>query len=159
MRKIVFNFNDIEGIEITNEQQVSDRKKETTQKDLYESINDIMKRQSGKFGVGIHAIRKETVKGQDTSEILQKICDEGLKIKKGSSILATVSSLGVSSELRNHQKESIMNYKLGSEKAENGVIVLVPTVLEGIEEQLYVGFPGIDTSAVGNNHKTTCILD
>lgn len=159
MRKIVFNFNDIEGIEITDEQQVSDRKKETTQKDLYESINDIMKRQSGKFGLGIHAIRKETVKGQDTNEILQKICDEGLKVKKGSSVLATVSSLGVSSELKNHQKESMINYRLGSEKAENGVIVLVPTILEGVEEQLYVGFPGMDTSAVGNNHKTTCILD
>lgn len=73
--------------------------------------------------------------------------------------MATVSSLWVNNDLKHHQKEAIKNYRLGSEMVESGVIVLVPTTLEGNGEQLYVVFPGMDTSAVGNNHKTTCILD
>ena len=117
-----------------------------------------MKNQKEKCGLGIHAVRKEKIKSQSVNEILDGICENGLDIKKGSSILATVSSLGVSSELKHHQKDAIKNYTLGSEKAENGVVILVPTILEGDSQKLYVGFPGMDTSAIGNNHKITCIL-
>lgn len=160
MRKIVFDFNDIPKTDIEHEPQgTSNKKTRTTQEEMYKYISDMMKSQESRVGLGIHAIRKEKVNGQPVSEILNKICENGLDIKKGSSVLATVSSLGVSTDLKHHQKEAIKNYKLGSEMAESGVIVFVPTILKGNGEQLYVGFPGMDTSAVGNNHKTTCILD
>lgn len=160
MRKIVFDFNDIPKTDNEHEpQETSSKKIRTTQEDMYKYISNIMKSQETRVGLGIHAVRKEKVNGQPVSEILNKICENGLDIKKGSSVLATVSSLGISTDLKNHQKEAIQNYRLGSEMAESGVIVLVPTILEGNGEQLFVGFPGMDTTAVGNNHKTTCILD
>ena len=160
MRKIVFDFNDIPKTDIEHEpQETSYKKIITTQEKMYKYISNIMKSQESRVGLGIHAVRKEKVNGQPISEILNKICENGLDIKKWSSVLATVSSLGVNNDLKHHQKEAIKNYRLGSEMAESGVIVLVPTILEGNGEQLYVGFPGMDTSAVGNNHKTTCILD
>ncbi len=147
MRKIVFDFNNIDKSELFSEiQNTSKRVKSNTEK-MYEYIDKVMKSQ------------KEKIKGKSVDEVLRGICDGGLDIKKGSSVLATVSSLGVSSELKNYQREALKNYRLGSEMAENGVVVLVPTILEGNGEKLYVGFPGMDISAVGNNHKTTCILD
>lgn len=147
MRKIVFDFNNIDKSELISEiQNTSKRVKSNTEK-MYEYIDKVMKSQ------------KEKIKGKSVDEVLRGICDGGLDIKKGSSVLATVSSLGVSSELKNYQREALKNYRLGSEMAENGVVVLVPTILEGNGEKLYVGFPGMDISAVGNNHKTTCILD
>jgi len=127
--------------------------------EMYKYISDVMNSQETRIGLGIHAVRKEKINGQPISEILNKICENGLDIKKGSSILATVSSLGVSTGLKHYQKEAIKNYRLGNEMAKNGVIVLVPTILEGNGKQLYVGFPGMDTRAMGNNHKTTCLLD
>ena len=126
---------------------------------MYEYIDKVMKSQKGKMGLGVHAIRKEKTKGKSVDEVLKGICDRGLDIKKGSSVLATISSLGVSSELKSYQRKELKDYRLGSEMAEYGVVALVPTILEGNGEQLYVGFPGMDISAVGNNHKTTCILD
>lgn len=157
MRKIIFDFNDIDRLELIS-QNTNKRVKSNTE-GMYEYIDEIMKSQKGKMGLGIHAVRKEKIKGKSVDEVLKGICDGGLDIKKGSSVLATVSSLGVSSELKKHQREAIKNYRLGSEIAENGIVALVPTILEGNGEKLYVGFPGMDTSAVGNNHKTTCILD
>jgi len=159
MRKIVFDFSDIDRTELNNESKETNKKSQTSKDQMYEYIDEVIKSQKGKMGIGIHAVRKEMLKGKTSDEVLNRICENGLDIKKGSSILATVSSLGVSSELKYHQREAMKNYKLGSEMAENGVIVLVPTILEGNGQQLYVGFPGMDTSAVGNNHKTTCLLD
>lgn len=126
---------------------------------MYKYINDKMKSQDTRMGLGIHAVRKERVRGKSVSKILNSICENGLDIKRGSSVLATISSLGLSTNLGYNQKNAIENYSLGSEIAENGVIVLVPTILRGNGEQLYVGFPGRDTGTVGNNHKSTCILD
>lgn len=157
MKKIIFDFNDIDRAD--NESESINKKIHSNPEGMYEYIARVMKDQKEKMGLGIHAVRKEKIKGKSEDEILKEICDSGLDINKGSSVLATVSSLGVSSELKNHQIEAIKNYRLGSERAENGVIVLVPTILEGNGEKLYVGFPGMDTNAVGNNHKTTCILD
>lgn len=159
MRKIVFNFNDIDRSELISESQNTSKRVKANTEGMYEYIDEIMKSQKEKMGLGIHAVRKEKIKGKSVDEVLKGICDGGLDIKKGNSVLATVSSLGVSSELKRHQKEAIKNYRLGSEMAENGVVVLVPTILKGDGKKLYIGFPGMDTSAVGNNHKTTCILD
>lgn len=159
MRKIVFDFSDIDKTKLNIESNIANKKVQSSKEQMYEYINEVMKSQNVKMGIGIHSVRKEKIKGQSVNEVLSGICRKGLDIKKGSSVLATVSSLGVSSELKYHQREAMKNYKLGSEKAENGVIVLVPTILEGNGQQLYVGFPGMDTSAIGNNHKTTCILD
>lgn len=158
MRKILLDYSNIDNSESTSEIRDNNSKVKKT-KGMYEYIDEVMKRQKGQIGLGVHALRKEKVKNKSVDEILKKICESGLDIKKGSSILATVSSLGVNSELKNYQKEALKNYRLGSEMAENGVIVLVPTILEGNGEELYVGFPGMDTNAVGNNHKTSCILD
>ena len=159
MRKIVFDFNDIDRSELISQSQNTSKRVKSNTEGMYEYIDEVMKSQKGKMGLGIHAVRKEKIKGKSVDEVLKGICDGGLDIKKGSSVLATVSSLGVSSELKKHQREAIKNYRLGSEMAENGVVVFVPTILEGNGEKLYVGFPGMDTSAVGNNHKITCILD
>lgn len=159
MRKIVFDFNNIDRSELISENQSANKREKSNNEGMYEYIDEVMKSQKGKIGLGVHAVRKEKIKDKSVDEVLKGICDSGLEIKKGSSVLATVSSLGVSSEFKNHQREALKNYRLGSEMAENGVVVLVPTILEGNGEQLYVGFPGMDTSAVGNNHKTTCILD
>lgn len=159
MRKIIFDFNDIDKSELISESQNTSKRVKSNTERMYEYIDEVMKSQKGKIGLGVHAVRKEKIKGKSVDEVLKGICDGGLDIKKGSSVLATVSSLGVSSELKNHQREALKDYRLGSEMAENGVVVLAPTILEGNGEQLYVGFPGMDTSAVGNNHKTTCILD
>lgn len=159
MRKIVFDFNDIDKSKLISENQNTNKKSKPSTKGMYEYIAEVMKSQNGKMGLGIHAVRKEKSREKSIDEILKEICNNGLDINKGSSVLATVSSLGVSSELKDYQKETLKNYKLGNEMAENGVIVLVPTILEGNGEKLYVGFPGMDTSTVGNNHKTTCILD
>lgn len=157
MRKIIFDFKDIDQSKLIRESD--DRKvKKSNTLGMYEYINEAMKSQKWKTGLGIHAVRKEKIKDKSIDEVLKGICDKGLDIKKGGSVLATVSSLGVSSKLKNYQEE-LKNYRLESEAATNGVIVLVPTILEGNGEQLYVGFPGMDTSAVGNNHKKTCILD
>lgn len=158
MRKIVFDFKGINS-EIESVNKNINKREKSNDEDMFEYIDEAMKSENVKMGLGIHAIRKENVKDKSIDQILNRICDNGLDIKKGSSVLATVSSLGISSELKYHQREAIKNYKLGSEVAENGVVVLVPTILEGNGEKLYVGFPGIDTSTVGNNHKTTCILD
>lgn len=48
---------------------------------------------------------KKKVKGASVEDILKQICENGLEIKKGSTVLAIISSLGVSSELRHHQKK------------------------------------------------------
>lgn len=159
MRKIVFDFNDIDKSELISESQGISKRVKSNTKGIYEYIDEVMKSQKGKIGLGVHAVRKEKIKGKSVDEVLKRICDSGLDIKKGSSVLSTVSSLGVSSELKNHQREALKDYRLGSEMAENGVVILVPTILEGNGEKLYVGFPAMDTSAVGNNHKITCILD
>lgn len=159
MRKIIFDFSDIDKSELISESQSTNKKAKSNTEGMYEYIDEVMKSQKGKIGLGVHEVRKEKIKDKSIDEVLKGICNEGLDIRKGGSVLATVSSLGVSSELKNHQKEALKNYRLGSEMAENGVVILVPTILEGNGEQLYVGFPGMDTSAVGNNHKTTCILD
>lgn len=159
MRKIVFNFNDIDKSQWIDESENASKMVKSNTQGMYEYINEVMKNQKGRMGLGVHAVRKEKIKAKSAEEVLKEICDNGLDIKKGSSVLATVSSFGVSSELKYHQKEALKEYRLGSEMAENGVVVLVPTILEGNGEKLYVGFPGMDTSAVGNNHKTTCILD
>lgn len=159
MRKIIFDFKDIGKSELRDEGYNNSERAKPNTEEMYEHIDEIMKKQNSKMGLGIHAVRKEKIKGNSVDEILKGICDDGLDINNGSSVLATVSSLGVSSKLKDYQKEAIKNYRLGSEKAENGVIVLVPTILEGDGEKLYVGFPGMDTNAVGNNHKITCILD
>lgn len=159
MRKIIFDFNDIDKSELISESQNTSKRVKSNAERMYEHIDEVMKSQKGKMGLGVHAVRKEKIKGKSVDEVLKGICDDGLDIKRGSSVLATVSSLGVSSELKKHQREALKDYRLGSEMAENGVVVLVPTILEGNGERLYVGFPGMDTSAVGNNHKTTCILD
>lgn len=117
MRKIVFDFNDIDKSELISENQNTSKRVKSNTERMYEYIDEVMKSQKGKMG------------------------------------------LGVSSELKNYQRQALKDYRLGSEMAENGVVVLVPIILEGNGEQLYVGFPGMDTSAIGNNHKTTCILD
>ena len=159
MRKIVFDFNNIDKSKLISESQNNSKRVKSNTEEMYEYIDEVMKSQKGKMGLGVHAVRKEKIKGKSVDEVLRGICDSGLDIKKGSSVLATISSLGVSSELKSYQRNELKEYRLGSEIAENGVIVLVPTILEGIGEQLYVGFPGMDTSAMGNNHKITCILD
>ncbi len=159
MRKIVFDFNNMPQEETSIESEINKKTKKTDTKEIYEYINEVIKSQSGKVGLGVHAVRKEKLKDQSVDEVLKHICNSGLDIKKGSSVLATISSLGVSSEFKHHQKEALKNYRLGNEIASNGVIALVPTILQGNGEKLYVGFPGMDTSAVGNNHKKTCILD
>lgn len=155
MRKIIFDFSEVEKIESDQGTKPIAEKKE----EMEEYIARMMKEQHGEVGLGIHAVRKEKVKGASVEDILKQICENGLEIKKGSTVLATISSLGVSSELRHHQKEALRQYKLGNEMADNGVIAMVPTVLEGNGQQIYVGFPGMDTSAMGNNHKKTCLLD
>lgn len=159
MRKIVFDFNGIDNSELISEPQNMSKRVKLNTEEMYEYIDKVMKSQKGKMGLGVHAIRKEKTKGKSVDEVLKGICDRGLDIKKGSSVLATISSLGVSSELKSYQRKELKDYRLGSEMAEYGVVALVPTILEGNGEQLYVGFPGMDISAVGNNHKTTCILD
>lgn len=159
MRKIIFDINNLNTSELTRESPNTSKRVKSNTKGMYEYIDEVMKSQKGKMGLGVHAVRKEKIKGKSVDDVLKGICDGGLDIKKGSSVLGTASSLGVSSELKSYQREALKNYRLGSEMAENGVVVLVPTILKGNGEQLYVGFPGMDTSAVGNNHKTTCILD
>ncbi len=159
MRKIVFDFNGIDNSELISEPPNMSKRVKSNTEEMYEYIDKVMKSQKGKMGLGVHAIRKEKTKGKSVDEVLKGICDRGLDIKKGSSVLATISSLGVSSELKSYQRKELKDYRLGSEMAEYGVVALVPTILEGNGEQLYVGFPGMDISAVGNNHKTTCILD
>ena len=159
MRKIIFDFNDIDKSELISESQNNSKRVKSNTEGMYEYIDEVMKSQKGKMGLGVHAVRKEKIKGKSVDEVLREICDSGLNINKGSSVLATISSLGVSSELKSYQRKELKDYRLGSEMAENGVVVLVPTILEGNGEQLYVGFPGTDTSALGNNHKITCILD
>lgn len=138
MRKIVFDFSDIPKTDIEPEpQETSYKKIRTTQEEMYKYISNMMKSQESRVGLGIHAVRKEKVNGQPISEILNKICENGLDIKKGSSVLVTVSSLGINNDLKHHQKEAIKNYRLGSEMAESGVIVLVPTILEGNGERKF----------------------
>ena len=159
MRKIVFDFNGIDNSELISEPPNMSKRVKSNTEEMYEYIDKVMKSQKGKMGLGVHAIWKEKTKGKSVDEVLKGICDRGLDIKKGSSVLATISSLGVSSELKSYQRKELKDYRLGSEMAEYGVVALVPTILEGNGEQLYVGFPGMDISAVGNNHKTTCILD
>jgi len=159
MRKIVLDLKDIDKSELIDESQNNSKIVKSNNEGMYEYIDKVMKNQKGKMGLGVHAIRKEKIKSKSVDEILKGICDRGLDIKKGSSVLATISSLGVSSELKSYQRKELKDYRLGSEMAEYGVVALVPTILEGNGEQLYVGFPGMDTSAVGNNHKITCILD
>lgn len=159
MRKIVFDFNGIDNSELISKPPNMSKRVKSNTEEMYEYIDKVMKSQKGKMGLGVHAIRKEKTKGKSVDEVLKGICDRGLDIKKGSSVLATISSLGVSSELKSYQRKELKDYRLGSEMAEYGVVALVPTILEGNGEQLYVGFPGMDISAVGNNHKTTCILD
>ena len=159
MRKIVFDFNGIDNSELISEPPNMSKRVKSNTEEMYEYIDKVMKSQKGKMVLGVHAIRKEKTKGKSVDEVLKGICDRGLDIKKGSSVLATISSLGVSSELKSYQRKELKDYRLGSEMAEYGVVALVPTILEGNGEQLYVGFPGMDISAVGNNHKTTCILD
>ena len=159
MRKIVFDFNGIDNSELISEPPNMSKRVKSNTEEMYEYIDKVMKSQKGKMGLGVHAIRKEKTKGKSVDEVLKGICDRGLDIKKGSSVLATISSLGVSSELKSYQRKELKDYRLGSEMAEYGVVALVPTILEGNGEQLYVGFPGMDISAVGNNHNTTCILD
>ena len=159
MRKIVFDFNGIDNSELISEPPNMSKRVKSNTEEMYEYIDKVMKSQKGKMGLGVHAIRKEKTKGKSVDAVLKGICDRGLDIKKGSSVLATISSLGVSSELKSYQRKELKDYRLGSEMAEYGVVALVPTILEGNGEQLYVGFPGMDISAVGNNHKTTCILD
>lgn len=159
MRKIVFDFNGIDNSELISEPPNMSKRVKSNTEEMYEYIDKVMKSQKGKMGLGVHAIRKEKTKGKSVDEVLKGICDRGLDIKKGSSVLATISSLGVSYELKSYQRKELKDYRLGSEMAEYGVVALVPTILEGNGEQLYVGFPGMDISAVGNNHKTTCILD
>ena len=159
MRKIIFDFNDIDKSELISESQNNSKRVKSNTEGMYEYIDEVMKSQKGKMGLGVHAVRKEKIKGKSVDEVLREICDSGLNINKGSSVLATISSLGVSSELKSYQRKELKDYRLGSEMAEYGVVALVPTILEGNGEQLYVGFPGMDISAVGNNHKTTCILD
>ena len=159
MRKIVFDFNNIDKSELISEVENTSRRVKSNTEEMYDYIDETMKSEKCKMGLGVHAVRKEKIKGKSVDEVLKGICDSGLYIEKGSSVLATVSSLGVGSTFKNYQREALKSYRLGSEMAENGVVVLVPTILEGNGEKLYVGLPGMDTSAVGNNHKTTCILD
>lgn len=161
MRKIIFDYKDItaDNSELNIESRNTSKRENSNIEGMYEYIDKIMKSQKGKMGLGVHAVRKEKIKDKSADEVLKEICENGLDINNGSSVLATVSSLGVSSEFKYHQRKALEDYKLGSEKAKNGVIALVPTILEGNDEQLYIGFPGMDISAVGNNHKKTCILD
>lgn len=159
MRKIIFDLDNINKSDSIDESKSTISQEKSNIDEMYKYIDKVMKDQKGKIGLGVHALRKENRRDKSEDEVLREICDNGLDIRKGSSVLATVSSLGISSELKNYQKEALRDYKVGSEMAKNGVVVLVPIVLEGREEKLYVGFPGMDTSTVGNNHRTTCILD
>ena len=58
MRKIVFNFNDIDKSESISERE---RIKSITV-GVYEYIDEVMKSQKGKMGLGVHAIRREKKK-------------------------------------------------------------------------------------------------
>ena len=137
MRKIVFHFRNINESEFTSENQNTSKRVKSNTEIMYDYIDEAMKSQKCKMGLGIHAIRKEKIKSKSVDEVLKEICDGGLDIKKGSSVLATISSLGVSTELKNYQREALKNYRLGSEMAENGVVVLVPTILEKNGEKIF----------------------
>ena len=107
MRKIVFDFNDIDRSELISQSQNTSKRVKSNTEGMYEYIDEVMKSQKGKMGLGIHAVRKEKIKSKSVDEVLKGICDGGLDIKKGSSVLATISSLGVSSELKRQWRKII----------------------------------------------------
>lgn len=83
MRKIVFDFSDIDKTELNIESKTANKEVKASKEQMYEYINEVMKSQNGKMGIGIHSVRKEKIKGQSVDEVLNGICESGLEKKKG----------------------------------------------------------------------------
>ena len=121
MRKIVLDLKDIDKSELIDESQNNSKIVKSNNEGMYEYIDKVMKNQKGKMGLGVHAIRKEKIKSKSVDEILKGICDRGLDIKKGSSVLATISSLGVSSELKSYQRKELKDYRSKSNNLSDAI--------------------------------------
>ena len=154
MRKIMLDENErkaIKRIEVDSETKVENTKKNNADK-MFEYIEKIM---SGKtYGIGIHSITKG-----NREEKLNSILNNGIELKENEGILSTVSSFGSSIEYKG-TRQNIVNYAWGDDEQKLNVILLVPYIISNSEgKKLYLGFPTIDTGCVGNNHRTTCVLD
>jgi len=83
----------------------------------------------------------------------------GIDIKDGNSVLATVSSAGTGKELDKYKRKIISEYSYGRENDKYNAIIAVPTEIDNGDKSMYLGFPDINTDTAGNQYKTTCVLD
>lgn len=156
MRKIIFDFTDVEQEEVSI--QATDRGG-TVQKDskeeMFDYINSIMEDKS--YGIGLHSTQ-----GEDIDNVLNSIMKNGLDIEPRKKILSTVSSFGTCTKIsKEYLKQQMMQYSYGKqEKIKQNVIILVPSIISNSKgKQIYLGFPPYDTECYGNDFRTSCVLD
>lgn len=157
MRKIVFDYTDIEQDEVSI--QDANRGKYTMPKDsvenMFDYINSIMEDKA--YGIGLHSAQ-----GKNTEDILNSIMKNGLEIEERKKILSTVSSFGTHTKIsQEHLKQRMMQYSYGKqENVKHNVIVLVPSTISNSQgKQIYLGFPPYDIECHGNDFRTSCVLD
>ena len=130
--------------------------KRITKDQLMDYIEEVIEKEP--YGIGIHGVSKSK-NGYSKQEILEKMIDEGIDINEGNSILATVSSLGISKNLSGYQKNIISTYHYGKEEGQYNLVVAVPKEIRTKGKSIYLGFPDPNTDTAGNQYKTTCVLD
>lgn len=157
MRKIVFDFKDVEQDEIFI--QDNNRRQDITQKDnteeMFDYINSIMEDEN--YGIGLHSAQ-----GENIENILNNIIKNGLEIEERKGVLSTVSSFGTRTKIsQEHLKQQIIQYHYGKQgEIKQNVIVLVPSTISNSQgKQIYLGFPPYDTECYGNDFRTSCVLD
>lgn len=157
MRKIFFDFADLEQDEVSN--QDDNREKYTVQKDsaeeMFDYINSIMEDKT--YGIGLHSTQ-----GENIDNILNSIMKNGLEIEERKKILSTVSSFGTHTKIsQEYLKQQMMQYSYGNQgKTKQNVIVLVPSIISNSQgKQIYLGFPPYDIECYGNDFRTSCVLD
>ena len=64
MRKIIFDFNDVHKQELISESKNTSKRVKSNTEVMYEYIDEVMKSQKCKIGLGVHAVRKEKIKGK-----------------------------------------------------------------------------------------------
>lgn len=157
MRKIVFDYTDVEQEEVSN--QDTNRGEYTKPKDsvedMFDYINSIMEDKS--YGIGLHSTQ-----GENVDNVLNSIMKNGLEIDSRKKILSTVSSFGTRTKIsQEYLKQQMMQYSYGKqEKTKQNVIVLVPSTIANSQgRQIYLGFPPYDIECHGNDFRTSCVLD
>ena len=155
MRKIIFDFSEVEKISIEENSERPVITKKDSVEDMFEYINSVMEDKS--FGIGLHSTQAENGEGT-----LDSIMKNGLEIEERKKILSTVSSFGTHTKInQEHLKERIMQYSYGKQgETKQNVIVLVPSTISNSQgKQIYLGFPPYDTECHGNDFRTSCVLD